>query len=104
MLDIGQIATCLVNAEKRIDEAAYNFQRILFVGGASDDHKRACRADMLICEQEARDFYAAATAYGWTGDAEAEIAKHWQTYLPEASPDLLDKLRAKAREETARSN
>jgi hypothetical protein len=95
------LGVCLVNAERRISDAAHAFEIVMRQETPSDELKRGARADMLDYEREAREFYAEAEKSGWSGDIDGLIAQHWAIYLPQVSAETIAKLRAKALEEAA---
>ncbi len=97
------IETCLINAERRIADAANGFQIVLWTnktGEALAAIKKAARADMIAYEREAREFYAEAAKTGWDGDVDALISHHWAVYLPQVDADMIVKARELALEES----
>lgn len=96
MAHVLPLGVCLVNAERRISDAAHTFEIVLRNTSPSDDLKRRARADMLDYEREAREFYAEAGKSGWDGDVDALIAHHWSVYLPQVDAETISKLREKA--------
>lgn len=64
------LTQCLLLAERRISDAAHAVERM---------NDRDLANDL---ERQAREFLSVATSQGWSGDADATIARHWSVYLP----------------------
>ena len=99
MTYILDIPCCLINAEKRISDAAHLMETVMRSDASgnklADLHRRA-KLDFLAYEREAREFYAEARKSGWDGDENALIAAHWAVYLPAVSAERIVKFRKKA--------